>query len=47
MEYGILLLNGEVIGEMHREELKWENDILIQTYLNNAKTVFSKDLNVK
>ena len=46
MEYGILLLNGEVIGEMHREELKWENDILIQTYLN-AKTEFSKDLNVK
>ena len=40
-------LDGEVIGELHRDELKWHNDKLIETYINAAKTEFAKDLNVK
>ena len=38
---------GEIIGEMHRDELKWHIDSLIETYIKASQTEFSKDLNGK
>ena len=38
---------GEIIGELHRDELKWHNDELIQTYIKASQTEFAKDLKVK
>ena len=39
--------NGEIIGELHRDEIKWHNDELIQTYIKASQTEFGKDLKVK
>ena len=38
---------GEIIGELHRDEIKWHNDELIQTYIKASQTEFGKDLKVK
>ena len=38
---------GEIIGELHRDELIWHNDNLIETYIKASQTEFSKDLNKK
>ena len=38
---------GEIIGELHRDEIKWHNDELIQTYIKASQTEFGKDLKIK